>query len=108
MNVNVNWDKVPSSRWAEARINEEADRLASYIPSSSRPHFRVGQEGNRYRTKVHVHALGRDWIAAGDGDNLWEGIAAAFSKIKRKLGEFKSAHKNRIHRQSRDQNLTLF
>lgn len=108
MNVNVNWDRVPSSRWAEGHINSEVGRLARHLPDSASLHMKVAQEGHAYRTKVHVHALGRDWVALGNGENLWAGITDAFDKIVRKLGEFKNAHKNRIHRNTRGRNPALF
>ena len=104
MNVNVKWDNVPSSRWAQGHIDAEATRLERHLPTDANLHLRVAQEGQKYRTKVHVHALGRDWVALGDGENLWAGISAAFDKILRKLGEFKSTQKNRIHRNMRGQN----
>lgn len=104
MNVNVNWDRVPSSKAAEGHINSEIGRLRRHLPPSANLHLRVGHEGQRYQTKVHVHALGHDWVALGDGDNLWAGITAAFDKIVRKLAEFKSTQKNRIHRNVRGQN----
>jgi len=106
MNVNVKWDNVPNSRWAQGHIDAEASRLERHLPANAHLHLRVGQEGQQYRTKVHVHALGRDWVALGSGENMWAGISAAFDKILRKLGEFKSSHKNRIHsnvRRFRDQ-----
>ena len=101
MNVSVNWDNVDSSRWAENRIEAEADRLGRILPESSTLHLRVGHEGQKYCTKLHVHALGKDWVTSGDGDNLWEGIEAAFKKVLRKLEEFKTVQKNRIHRTAR-------
>ena len=103
MNVDVKWDKVTPSRWANGHIKAEAARLQRHLPESSHLHLRVAQQGPRYQTKVHVHALGRDWVAAADGENLWEGISAAFAKILRKLDEFKSVHKNKIHRRMKEQ-----
>lgn len=101
MNVSVNWDNVDSSRWAEVRIEGEADKLARHLPEASTLHLKVGHEGQKYCTKLHVHAKGRDWVVTGDGDNLWEGIAKAFERVMRKLDEFKAVQKNRIHRATR-------
>ena len=108
MNVNVNWDNVPASRWAEERINQEANRVARHLPDSANMHLRLTHEGQQYRTKVHVHALGRDWVAMGRGENLWEGLSAAFTKVMRELREFKSFQKDRIHRKIRGQKTIYF
>ncbi len=98
MNVQVSWHNIPSSPYLEPILHKEISRLERHFPVSSHMGVRLRQEGERYRARVHVQAMGRDWWVTGEGSNLVEGIMEAFDRLERKIGEFKRFTRDKINK----------
>jgi ribosomal subunit interface protein len=95
MNVNVNWNHLPHPRNMNHYIEREAEKLGRHLPRSGRMDVRFAQEGLRYRAKVHVQAMGRDWWATGEGHDFWTGMANAVESLLRRVDEFKVSLRKR-------------
>ncbi|MBY0517872.1 MAG: HPF/RaiA family ribosome-associated protein [Bacteriovoracaceae bacterium] len=101
MNVQVSWHNIPSSPYMQPILEREISRLERRFPVAEQMGVRFRQEGERYRARVHVQALGRDWWVTGEGANLTEGLMAAFEHLERKIGEFKRYTKDKINKRFR-------
>ena len=102
MNVKINWHNIPASPFLDPILAREVSRLERHFPEAgSAVGVRLRQEGERYRARVHVQALGRDWWVTGEGANLAEGLSAAFEALMRKVGEFKRYSRDRINKRFR-------
>lgn len=99
MNVKVHWHDLPHPRKLNHYIKREADKLGRHLPDAQRMNVRFFQEGQRFRAKVQVEALGRQWWVQGEGHDLWTGMAAAVDHLLRLVQEFKGTIRKR-HRQS--------
>ncbi len=100
MNVDVRWINVPSYKEDEIRpiIAKEANRLERHFRETGPMSVQLRQEGERYRARVHVQAMGRDWWVTGEGDTLGQGLSDAFAALTRKVNEFKRYTKDRINK----------
>ncbi len=99
MNVQVNWHNIPASPYLDPIIAREISRLERHFPEAGGAvGVRLRQEGERYRARVHVQAMGRDWWVTGEGANLAEGLHEAFEALMRKVGEFKRYTRDHINR----------
>jgi len=102
MNVQVSWHNIPASPFMEPLLSREIDRLERrFSVNQGTMGVRFRQEGERYRARVHVQALGRDWWVTGEGANLAEGLVTAFEHLERKLGEFKRYTRDKINKRFR-------
>lgn len=102
MNVQVNWLNIPAARYSDAVepiLAQEVSRLQRHFPQNQGSlDVRMRQEGQRYRARVHVQALGRDWWVTGEGVNVVEGLRQAFDLLQRKIGDFKRYSRDHINR----------
>ena len=102
MNVRVNWHNIPASPYLDPILARELSRLERRFPEAGgEASVRLRQEGERYRARVHVQALGRDWWVTGEGINVSESLRVAFDTLMRKVGDFKRYSRDHINRRFR-------
>jgi len=101
MNVTVSWNNVSSSRWMENHISHETDKLARHLPEAAEVVLRFHEEGLIHQTRVHVHAMGKDFFATGEGEGILESLADACTTVTRQVVEHNKLTKDKIHRKAR-------
>lgn len=101
MNVEMKWLNVQASPFAEPYLMKEVSKFERQIPGARNLDVRLRREGEGYRARVHVQALGREWWVTGEGQNVTEGLANAFATLLRKVSEFKKFSRDKINRRFR-------
>lgn len=101
MNVTVSWNNVSPSRWMENHISHETDKLARLLPDAADVALRFHEEGLSHQTRVHVHAMGKDFFATGEGEGILESLSDAISTVTRQVTEHNKITKDKIHRKAR-------
>jgi ribosome-associated translation inhibitor RaiA len=101
MNVTVSWNNVSPSRWMENHISHETDKLARHLPEGADVTLRFNEEGITHQTRVHVHAMGKDFFATGEGEGILESLADACITVTRQVAEHNRLTKDKIHRKAR-------
>jgi len=101
MNVEMKWLNIEASPFLEPFLMKEVSKFERQIPGARNMDVRLRREGEAYRARVHVQALGREWWVTGEGHNVAEGLANAFSVLLRKVSEFKQFSRDKINKRFR-------
>ncbi len=101
MNVEMKWLNVEASPFAEPYLMKEVSKFERQIPGARNLDVRLRREGDAYRARVHVQALGREWWVTGEGHNVAEGLSNAFATLIRKVSEFKKFSRDKINKRFR-------
>jgi ribosomal subunit interface protein len=98
MQIQVHYQGLDSSEWADDFIKNRVTKLSRYLDQSATIQVNLKLENRKYLSTLVIHNVGNDYAFTSSGDNLYESFALAVDKGGRSLGEHKRMLKDKINR----------